>query len=515
MGLLKMRNRQHYEDLVYALEGEAERSPRAFRSRVMLVSVAAYLCLGLVLAGLLVLVGYGIAHHRDIHSAYLLFKFGVIAIAVLGLLFVVLRAFLTPLDAPAGREIDAAQAPRLFEVLEGIRRKLGGPPIHRVVVDASFNAAIAQVPRFGLFGGHRNHLILGLPYLFGMSAKEMTATLAHEYGHLVGDHGRFGAWVYRQRRTFGAMMDKLETGAEDNFLNRLLHDALSRFAPYYNAYTFVMSRQQEYEADAMASRVAGADGNASGLVRGELLGRWIAEEFWPQLYAQAAEHASPRFRPFASMRTAFAAGYPAWATRERLREAQQRDSGLNDTHPCLRDRLAALDRPAQIPPPVERSAADVLMGELAPVLVREFDAQWWEDERADWLKYHHRRQDAGRRIVELEGRGADALNAFELFELAQLQVDEGRATEAMRLLHDLLRRPGGPYPNGHRLLGELLLKGGDPAGLEQLKKAAGSDSSQAEDCARMGYWFLMQTKGEAEADAWVAELPNLPGYAAV
>lgn len=509
-----MQDERAYEDLVYALEGQAQRSPRAFRGKVMVVSVAAYLGLGLVLAGLLGLVGYGLAHYREIHNAYLLFKLGVVGLAVLGLLLVVLRAFLTPLDAPAGREIDAAHAPRLFELLARIRRKLGGPPIHRVVVDASFNAAIAQVPRFGLFGGHRNHLILGLPYLLGMSAKEMSATLAHEYGHLAGDHGRFGAWVYRQRRTFGAVMDKLAAGAEDKVLNRLLHAALSRFAPYYNAYTFVLSRQQEYEADATASRVAGADENASGLVRGELLGRWIAEEFWPQLYAQAAEHASPRFRPFAAMRTAFAAGYPTWATRERLREAERRESGLNDTHPCLRDRLAALDRPPEIPPPVERSAADVLLGELAAVLVREFDERWWADERTEWQKYHRRRQEGRRRIAELTGRRADALTPFELFELAQLLVEDGRGADAMRPLEDLLRRPGGPYPKGHRLLGELLLKGGDPAGLEQLKTAAASDASQAEDCARMGYRFLLQSTGEAAAEAWVAEVPNLPEYAA-
>lgn len=504
---------ERYEALVHELELAAENNPGAFRSKVMFVSIAAYLMLALILTALVGVVGYSLAHYRDIHSGYLLFKLAVVGVAVLGLLFVVLRAFLAPLEAPHGREIDPAQAPRLFDMLARIRGKLGGPPIHRVVVDASFNAAIAQVPRFGLFGGHRNHLILGLPYLFGMSLKEMTATLAHEYGHLAGDHGRLGAWVYRQRRTFGAVMDKVAASADANFLNGLLYAALRRFAPYYNAYTFVLSRQQEYEADATASRIAGPDGNASGLVRGELLGRWIGEDFWPRLYEQAADHPTPRFQPYAAMRTAFSAGYPRWATKERLQAAERCESGLNDTHPCLRNRLAALDMPAEIPSPVDQSAADLLLGDLAGALAREFDEQWWEEQRPQWQSYHRRRQDGRRRIVEFETRTPTGLNPFELFELAQLLAEEGRQSEAQARLEDLLRQPGGPYPNAHRLLGEILLDAGNPAGLEQLKSAAASDARQALDCARLGYCFVMDSRGPDEAEAWVAGVPNQPASA--
>lgn len=500
---------ERYEHLVCELEREAERNPRAFRSKVLLVSVAAYLVLAVILAGLLGLVGYGLAHYRDIHSSYLMFKLIVLGIMVVGLLFVVVRAFLTPLEPPSGREIEATQAPRLFELLERIRCKLDGPRIDRVVIDTSFNAAIAQVPRFGLFGGHRNYLILGLPYLFGMSLKEMTATLAHEYGHLAGDHGRLGAWVYRQRRTFGAVMEKLAAGAENGFLNGLLYTALSRFAPYYNAYTFVLSRQQEYEADAIASRIAGAEGNASGLVRGELLGRWFSEEFWDQIYRQAAEHATPKFSPYTAMRTAFAAGYTTWATFERLRDVEQEESGLTDTHPCLRDRLDAIDMSMEVPLPVDRSAADLLLGNLAGTLAREFDHQWWEEQRPKWENYHHRRQNGRHRIAELENRAPEGLSAFERFEFAQLLAGEGRIDEARSALEDLLRCPGGPYPKAHRLLGEILIGAGDSAGLEELRSAAALDASLAEDCARLGYWFLVESEDESVAEEWVAEILNL------
>jgi len=45
----------------------------------------------------------------------------------------------------------------LFTVLERIRKKIKGPPIHHVLLDDSFNASICQRPRCGLVGGAVNY----------------------------------------------------------------------------------------------------------------------------------------------------------------------------------------------------------------------------------------------------------------------------------------------------------------------------------------------------------------------
>jgi hypothetical protein len=37
--------------------------------------------------------------------------------------------------------------------------------IHEVLVTPEFNASIAQVPRLGVFGWHRNYLRIGLPLM--------------------------------------------------------------------------------------------------------------------------------------------------------------------------------------------------------------------------------------------------------------------------------------------------------------------------------------------------------------
>ncbi len=115
---------------------------------------------------------------------------------------------------PAGRNrralrITAIDAPALFEALERIRKKIKGPAIHEVRLDSEFNASIHQHPRFGLFGGAVNHLTIGLPLLMAMDRPRFLAVLAHEYGHLRGDHGRFAAWIYRTRLSWAKLDDGL------------------------------------------------------------------------------------------------------------------------------------------------------------------------------------------------------------------------------------------------------------------------------------------------------------------
>ena len=173
----------------------------ADNSRAYRRSVAAFAALGYawVLGCLLLAVGLvawvlpQLLHGR--------FKFWMVSllIAAGGLLWVSLRALWVRLEPPDGVEVTALQAPELFDALARIRRKIKGPPIHKVWLNDEFNASIQQVPRYGLLGGAVNHLTIGLPLLMALDRPRFLAVLAHEYGHLRGDHGRFAAWIYRTR----------------------------------------------------------------------------------------------------------------------------------------------------------------------------------------------------------------------------------------------------------------------------------------------------------------------------
>lgn len=491
-----------YAGLVHRLEAEAENNPRLFRSKVFLLSNAAYLILLLTFSLLGALCYFGLYWAWVSHHTYLLIKLGIATAVMLPLPFVVLRAFLIRLQPPEGVEIHRKDAPALFSELDKMRRRLKGPAFHRVLVDQQFNASIAQVPRWGLFGGYRNYLVLGLPYLFAMSPQEMLATVAHEYGHVAGNHGKLGAWVYRQRLTFGSLHDKVMETADDNWINRLIATGILWLAPYFNAYTFVLSRQDEYEADKTATELIGADPNATGLIRGDLLARWLNETFWPKLYAQADHHAEPAFKPFGAMRLAFSASVEDWCKQDWLSAAWRVESDLHDTHPCLSDRVKAIGRRAELPPPVDTTAAEVLLGKTAIQLARHFDQTWWQTQQSPWQKRHAYVQESMQKLAQWRTQPVESLSPADLQAFALLSAEFETADQAKSLLRRLLDQPGGPYPKAAYFLGKLLVEENDADGLHHLETAARQDTSLTEYCGRAGYYFLLAARGEQTANDW-------------
>ncbi len=492
-----------FEHLVRRLELDSHASPAAFRRKVIAISLAAYVVLFGALAGLIALfitlMQWALASHRTVATI----KIGLFGLFLLPLIFIVLRVMLMRLERPTGRELTRNEAPKLFDILDKLYAKLKGPAIHHVLVTDDYNAAICQHARFGIFGGYRNYLIVGLPYLLGATPKEMLSVLAHEYGHLCGNHGKASAWVYRQRRLFVSLYEHVEDGAGDNLLSGAIAGTLKRFFPYYSAYTFVLARQDEYEADRTAAGMAGRTATAQGLVRGHLLGDWVGRTFWPKLYAHADRAEQPPFMPFASMRMAFKANHDEWATRSALDAAWAQASGVEDTHPCLRERLDAIGAPPALPQPVESSAADVMLAAgVGKQLEAELDKQWWEANGRGWRERFRHVSQAQLRIGELSARPADQLTVPDLQELALLKFEFEGGAAAKPVLAEQLKRPGGPFPTASLLYGRILLEQGHRQGLAHLRDAALNDRRLLEEAAQRGYHFLLEKEGEAAANQW-------------
>ena len=495
-------DQRQYHRLVKWLEVDAAVNPRAYRIRVLLISSAAYVVLFGMLLAIALLIYLGTRTAYMTHHTSVLIHIGLFGLAMAPAFLVVLRMFFIRLALPEGRHLAKAEAPALFRVLDKLCKRLNGPPIHHVLIDDNFNAAIFQRPRWGLFGGHDNYLVLGLPYMLGVSLEEMLATIAHEYGHICGNHGKISAWVYRQRLTFGALHEQVEHSAKDNWVFNGMARMLRAFMPYYNAYTFVLSRENEYEADRTATELFGGKINAQGLIRGVLLGRWIDEEFWPKLYKQADDREKPAFLPFGAMRIAFRANYSEWASKERLDAAYSKQSGLRDTHPALRNRVEAIGSVAALPACIKRTAADALLGATAKMLISEFDRRWWEREKASWNTRYRYATRSKARLRELSQSPLDGLKVQDLQELAVLSAEFESLQTAKALLERLLRQPGGSFPKAAYHYGRILLTEGNERGFDHLTAAADADGYMREPVAHVGYAYLLEKYGEERAYEW-------------
>ncbi len=407
---------EQFETLVARLEQQAAHHPAAYKFKLGAFATLGY---AYVFGMLFVLLGVtaGLVYAIATGKATILAKL-VILIGIL--VAVVLKSLWVKLEAPCGLQLTAHAFPRLFEVIDEIRQATGAPRAHKVLMTDELNASIVQVPRLGMFGWQENYLILGLPLMQLLSVSEFKAVLAHEFGHLSGAHGRFGAWIYRIRAGWARLARTLE--ANRQWGRFLFVPFFNWYAPKFSAYSFVQARAHEYAADQVAATAFGAAPLADALVRLDLKSEELSRHYWPEIFAAADDEPLPRTLPFQELLVAERRGFLPQAS-EHLREALARSTDTTDTHPSLRDRLAALARPASVPDDFELSAAECLLDGELRALVAHFD-QTWQIGVDNWWRNRHEHVSSGRaKLAELSTVPTEKMDDATLWEYA-IAVEE-------------------------------------------------------------------------------------------
>lgn len=452
-----------FAPMIERLERLAAQSPRGHGYRVLAAGLLGYA----VLVGVLLLaVGISLAiiatlvAHPGAAVVWikLLVPMGTIALSLI-------LALRVAWPEPEGIVIDAAEAPRMHEVVDRLRCATRGPAIHEIRITGEMNAAITQYPRLMLLPS-RNILFLGLPLLQALPPEEVEAVIAHEMGHFVGAHGRTASFIYRIRVRWSQVGERLPGGIVAGALRRFFH----WYGPWFAAYSFVLARRQEYDADALAAKVLRPDDIANALVRIACQSaRW--HEGWSSIWAQAVERADPPSSPYRLLGGS-ALLDPDDIASDRLERALDRQPDLDDTHPSLSQRLAALGMVPQPPPPFARSAASVLLGSALEELVDRLDAEWHTAADESWAEDFRARQDmlAEREVLEHRA-AADGLDREGQHRLAQLvEVIDGprEGAKAFAAVLDAF-----PDAHGSRFRhGEALLDSGDESGVASLLAAA-------------------------------------------
>ena len=380
--------------------------------------VAAFAALGYawVIACLLLAVGVIVGVAASVGRGRFNFAQGWLLLFGVGLLWATLRALWVTFEEPGGIHLERTDAPRLFEALDRIRDRIDGPPIHHVFLDDEFNASIRQVPRFGLLGGAVNYLSVGLPLLMALDRRRLLSVLAHEYGHLRGNHGRLSAWIYRTRLSWLRLDASLQ---RDEGLMAMLSQAFFRwYFPRFAARTFALARQDEYEADRVSARLLGTEVSAAALTEIAVKGAWYTEHFWPAHWSRAAGEILPA-GPFATLRSSLRQAPDEEFARAALRSALRRVSDVDDTHPNLRDRLESLEEAAQLPEWSVKSALE-MFDDGGKHWVEHFDREWRRANASDWKQHHAYLARVRERVSALaasQGRN----NADEMVEWADLE----------------------------------------------------------------------------------------------
>jgi Zn-dependent protease with chaperone function len=365
-----MRDLKQHKALIDRLEAEAARAPARYRLKLLLLALAGYAFIAVVLgAGLLFSVGV-LALVVFSKNPWIL-KAGLkLLILPLILSWFLLRAVLVRLAPPEGQTLDRETYPQLHAEIDAIRARLRAKPVHSVLLTDQFNASVCEVPRFGLFGPKRRYLMLGLPLLAALPRAEMRAVLAHEFGHLAGGHTRFGNWIYRVRQGWFQLLAAVERqgGAAAFVFGRFF----ARYAPFFDAYSFVLARDNEYEADRAAVTVAGRTASVAALSRVATLAPWLEETYWAEFDKQVGRTPEPPTAPIGDL-LAHLEGAAGEALAPSFQRACAQRTGMHDTHPAMGERIAALGGEPQLPSRVSQSAARAWLGAALPRLCTAFD----------------------------------------------------------------------------------------------------------------------------------------------
>jgi len=254
---------------------------------------------------------------------------------------------------PPGPLLSREEQPRLFAEIEQIAGAFREPMPSAVYLTPEVNAWVGQ--RGGVMGIGSNRVMgLGLPLMQALSISQFRAVLAHEFGHFYEGDTRLGPWVYVAR---GAMVRTLENlGSDSAFVEiigkfsvaRLVHAfVLAILTAYWKLFmrlTQFVSRKQEYRADELACAVAGAAALSDGLQTVEGAAQALTEFWWAELVPSLqAGYRPPIAEGFGRF---LRAPHVAASIKEHV-ETVMRESRSNayDTHPPLRDRIAAMRVP--------------------------------------------------------------------------------------------------------------------------------------------------------------------------
>jgi Zn-dependent protease with chaperone function len=236
---------------------------------------------------------------------------------------------------PPGPLLLPREQPELFSVLRSVARDMGQEMPAEVYALGEMNAWVMD--RGGFLGyGSKRVMGLGLPLLQVLNVSQAKGVSAHEFGHFYGGDTKLGPWIYRTR---SAMMRTLEMLGDDSLVQK-------PFVWYGNAFmriTQTISRGQEFTADRMAAAIVGTAAMVAGLrvIHG---GGPFFDAFWRNEYAPALEKG---FRP--PLADGFARFLQVPKISAAVTEVVQEqlaagETSIYDSHPSLRDRVAALER---------------------------------------------------------------------------------------------------------------------------------------------------------------------------
>lgn len=488
---------EQFDSLVRHLEHYAENHPKRFQQRVTLLAILGYSYILLILLFLL----WVIFTVSSLQLNQLQVSSSILVVCALGVAVIlgirIIRALWVKIPKPKGKKLRQTDAPELFKFVNEIASTLKAPKFDEILLTKDMNATVVQIPRLGIFGWFQNFLTIGFPLMQAFTLEQFRAVIAHEFGHLSGKHSRFGVWIYRVYQIWVRLLEKLykqkqkrNTGIfifdliiiTANGLSFLLFDLFFNwFVPTFAAYSFVLARTQEYEADKYSANLVGAENIAGSLISLYLKSRYLERSFWPEVYKQA-DYNVQQPEAISMMSQALKLQIPAQDNQRWLKAALAEKTDTENTHPCLSARLAALgflEDAAYISSQIaiQKSAAEELFSpETLNIITFGMNQEWQQSNINYWQGRIEYLKDINSKLDKLKEKvQSQNLSIDEQWNLCKWTAEIEGGAAAIPLLENLLARQS-YHAQANLLLGKILLEKNDESGIRYIESAIRCDA---------------------------------------
>lgn len=491
-----------FEDLSQKATRDLRENKSAYKTKVIALALLGYTYIFLVVGFILAIIG---ALFMGLVYSHHFFAGGKLLIVLGALVIVLLRALWVKNLEPEGIELKRQDYPVLFDLVDSYCDSLN-THVDKILVDDAFNAYVKQVSKAGIFDFHSNYMVLGMPLLLCQSADQIKAVVAHELGHLSGNHSRSTAWIYGLRIRWAQLLDTLVVDSPLVFA--VFYVFFSWLSPRFAAYSLALARAHETEADIDAAGLAGGWNLGSSLTLVEVKARLLGEDVWPTIFKRMNDEAEAPKNVYSEVGELLRTIEKDPQTLHKwVSEALAEKGSGADTHPPLAERLASVKVLQDVsgsdieklvkPISLEETAASVFFGAKLPELIETLSDKWREQNGEAWKGRHEFLAAKKEKLAELEKKSeTEELSVDDLREKASC-LYELDGFEATKPIYEEVLTKDPQHAMANYALGLHYLKVGDEKGIGHIEVSMAKDQTLIQP----GLDLIMSYLKEHERDA--------------
>ena len=293
----------------------------------------------------------------------------------------------------SGLKLSKDLAPDLYALIERLRKYASQPSIRNIVLTDQYELRIEETPRLGYPFGTSNTLVIGMPLLQTLSEEQFRGELLRRMSQYSSGQFRFTHWLFRTRLLWRRYSDAL---ARRNRLAEMpMRWFFSLYAPLFEVLTLPATRMDELAGDSAVLEWMNDRDYFETVKSSTIAEIFLQAHYWRKVHKLSLKNPTVKINPFTELEHISGHLQSKEFRRKWLQGAFSAEQNIFKAMPVLRQRMENIGQSTlRDVPIVEKTAAEVLLGEARNNFVSILDKLWHSTTFSQWKEnYEQRRAD--------------------------------------------------------------------------------------------------------------------------